>query len=989
MTEVMITIVAPLDPAQLQAAQTAIDALGNPAIHAIAAKLDLLEGDKGVHFMSLHALPSFTQGRAHLLFEFSADGDAARAIKQICTAIEAELSTVFSLATDWRADSLARYLTRHIITTGFGLGQSPGVAHCGTPGMTVGRIRAESDLASSRIAPILAAQDRGMTALARLSDVRQQLAAQLGPDSEFLKPGDAAPAFKAKTIGDVILPALIGFALNFLWPLLALWLLGCVACGFAAVHHMHNATDAWLNFAARHGELDHGRELHLLGWRGTISHAPWLVFLHGAVRGLISGAVMLVIVTVGWGLLLYSRLRAKEESDWISARAPDHATLREIIARENVYAHNHMISLTELKPGWLRTLTTRLTFWAIGTVGPMLYRPGCLGSIGTIHFARWVTIPGTRDFIFVSNYGGSWESYLEDFITLAHDGLTGVWSNTVGFPKTSNLINQGATDGERFKRYARQSMLPTRFWYSAYPDLVTDTIRTNAAIRRGLSGAMTEDDAALWLSRFGSALRPGEKLVTSEIQSLLFGGLGFLPYSSCGLWALPSETAYARAWLKDIAVHIAYNDGRRVRDDERINAIVQLAISAKGLAALGLPDEGLNTFPPAFLDDMTFPGRARILGDLGANAAENWWWGQESADIAVLIYGQNPAAFAALNAEIDAIGRVHGARRMHMIPLQDVDPHSNFEPFGFADGGSQPVIKGTYKGLKDGDPLHVVAPGEFIMGYPDNRDNMPPGPCMHAINDPANMLPLVHPSHDFAHNDVNHLRALGYNGSYLVIRQLEQDVDAFNTYCDAEATRLKSRLAPPFTVSAEFIGAKMVGRWKNGSPLVRAPYSPSQSNPIINENGFELGLEDPEGLRCPFGAHIRRSNPRDSLNPGSEDQIAISNRHRILRVGRKYVPQPGQKPGLLFMCLNGDLERQFEFVQQTWVLGNVISLSCPMSMAGESDPLLGSGATGHNGYTIPSRDGPVKLSPMPRFVTTRGGGYFLLPGKRLIAYLSS
>ena len=76
-------------------------------------------------------------------------------------------------------------------------------------------------------------------------------------------------------------------------------------------------------------------------------------------------------------------------------------------------------------------------------------------------------------------------------------------------------------------------MVPTRFWYSAYPELTTTIIRTNAEIRRGLSGAMTEDEAIRWLALFGSAARPASKLVSSEIQSLVFGGLGFLKFGTC------------------------------------------------------------------------------------------------------------------------------------------------------------------------------------------------------------------------------------------------------------------------------------------------------------------------------------------------------------------------------------------------------------------------------------------------------------------------
>src|SRR4029453_13938250 len=127
--------------------------------------------------------------------------------------------------------------------------------------------------------------------------------------------------------------------------------------------------------------------------------------------------------------------------------------------------------------------TVTFAFWLIAQFVGRFYRAGFLGSIGSIHFARWSMVPRNGDLLFLSNYGGSWESYLEDFITKAHTGLTGVWSNTVGFPRTSNLFQDGATDGERFKRWARRQQIPTGFWYSAYPALTTANIRANAIIR--------------------------------------------------------------------------------------------------------------------------------------------------------------------------------------------------------------------------------------------------------------------------------------------------------------------------------------------------------------------------------------------------------------------------------------------------------------------------------------------------------------------------
>ena len=213
----------------------------------------------------------------------------------------------------------------------------------------------------------------------------------------------------------------------------------------------------------------------------------------------------------------------------------------------------------------------------------------------------------------------------------------------------------------------------------------------------------------------------------------------------------------------------------------------------------------------------------------------------------------------------------------------------------------------------------------------------------------------------------------------------------------------------------------MIGRWPNGSSLVRNPYEPydsapdalthptsrPESNPAgtaaaiapaatvaaakpagvsadVADNDYLFGAEDPQGLRCPYGAHIRRANPRDSLDPGSQDQIDISNRHRILRVGRGYAPKDGQKPGLLFMCLNGDIERQFEFVQQTWLGSETFH-----GLSGERDPIAGNAGDCSAGFTIPTRDGPVRLSPLSRFVTPRGGGYFFLPGKTLLEFLSA
>jgi len=102
-----------------------------------------------------------------------------------------------------------------------------------------------------------------------------------------------------------------------------------------------------------------------------------------------------------------------------------------------------------------------------------------------------------------------------------------------------------------------------------------------------------------------------------------------------------------------------------------------------------------------------------------------------------------------------------------------------------------------------------------------------------------------------------------------------------------------------------------------------------------------------------------------------------------MRVGRFYRPRQGQKKGIFFMCLNGDLERQFEFVQQTWVQGPSFH-----GLVNERDPLIADSG-GQGGYTIPTRTGPMRLEGLRPFVQTRGGGYFFLPGRRLLRYLAT
>ncbi len=1015
--QTLVTICAPISagtpPEDVEAA---LDALGNPALPAIARALD---GTRRVHFASMSVIRG-EQDRAdaskhepsQLLFELVVDGSSGSAIDAIVEAAGEMLLPVFRIACGVRETSdLPAFFEGHNVELVPGFGGmyrllaktapagTTGLNFNGTPGQPVDKILkdvAVEQAVRSSIADFLKANRRsGPTALDMLSATREHLrkkgmdwALYRGAGYELLQ------SRKERSVTEVLTGILVGPVVTVVLLFLSIALL----------------LDVWA-----HG-LPGMAKHSLLGF------IWWLVLavLKAAAYGLLA-TVAAAVVAVPIGLIFYAILRYQENRDEPADIDPELVHVDAIMQRENCpnYLQNHVTAVTPMKPGVFREMTLALSLWGIAQLVTRMYRPGFVIDLGTIHFARWFRLPGSHKLIFFSNYDGSWESYLEDFITKAHAGQTGVWSNGVGFPKTSGLIGGGAEDGARFKRWVRCQQIPTRFWYSGYPLLTTDRIRTNALIHDGLARARTDSDAQAWLDAIGSMPRPPETLETEEIQSLVFSGLGKLRAAEFIRVRFPLQSAGdpCRAWLREISGVdgvIAYGD--RDPDD---NAVV-LGLSAAGLTHLGFTSPGqgrgtseqMSSFPAAFVEDMAT--RSKILGDHGANDPASWEWGNATApvDAALLIYGKDETALAELKARevtrLTAYGLSYACMRMQNLP-QHTPPHTPphthaddapaagagkqtgylTEPFGFRDGVSQPIMRGTRRYRKGVNDIHVVAPGEFILGYPDDRKYYPPTPQVDALDDPMRLLPstpenLPDRFPDLGSEHAAAPRDFGRNGSFLVIRQLEQDSAAFHNFAVKAVTQIATDY-PGMTVKPEWVEAKMVGRWQNGSSLIR--------NPLVAgtkaDNDFWTGVADPQGFCCPYGSHIRRANPRDSLHPGSIDQIDISNRHRIVRVGRPYVEGDagdiaGTVKGLLFMCLNSDIERQFEFVQQTW-----IGAPSFHGLRNEVDPIVApqlpmAEAT----FTIPTPTGPIVLSDLETFIRVRGGGYFFLPSRRALHFLA-
>jgi Dyp-type peroxidase family len=401
-------------------------------------------------------------------------------------------------------------------------------------------------------------------------------------------------------------------------------------------------------------------------------------------------------------------------------------------------------------------------------------------------------------------------------------------------------------------------------------------------------------------------------------------------------------------------------------DTDKPVTTFNIGLTRTGLTALGLPPGSLNTVPLEFLEGMIT--RGPVLGDIGPSDQSLWeplWRGR--IDMWMSINAGSPAALEHIVEVLKRLlSETEGAE---LVGVQDaaaltVDGKPlGTEHFGYADGFSQPnfvggqaaEVPGAGKMGKHGRWQDIEA-GEFILGHRSEAAELPVAPS-----------PPV----------------LAKNGTFLVFRKLEQDVARFRAYV--------AKVGAQYPGGPEKLMAKLVGRWRDGTPLA---LSPDTMNPAValdpsRTNNFTYG-DDPEGLKCPIGSHIRRTNPRDSN--GFEGKLAT--RRRILRRGLPYgtyalegEENDGRERGIIFMALNASIARQFEFVQQQWVnYGNDFK-------QGEArDPLIG-GNEGAGRFVIPGDNARGEetfiCADLPNFVTLRGGGYFFLPSLTALRLLAA
>jgi Dyp-type peroxidase family len=462
--------------------------------------------------------------------------------------------------------------------------------------------------------------------------------------------------------------------------------------------------------------------------------------------------------------------------------------------------------------------------------------------------------------------------------------------------------------------------------------------------------------------------------------------------------------------------------GAETLDDRRIHRAAKSAgrpqTAKKPLVAIAFTYTGLSKTTPgasslpsdAFRQGLA--ARSAYLGDpTGPNDEGNplrWKVGAPGSDLDALIIVAGDTR-PLVDAKVSPLKKKVARAGLKVVYFEsgavrpDLPGH---EHFGFDDGVSQPGIRGRAS-TKANDfitPRHIAKteqPANSLFGYP-GQDLVWPGVLV--LGHPATSPDPVIPGQPSAT-----VPAWSLNGSYLVFRRLRQDVGLFWRTMRLEAKHLSS--LPGFEkMTDEKLASRIVGRWPSGAPVNRVPQQDdpvlgkkalannhfrfdSDESPLALTSGYQdkfpQSKADPAGITCPWAAHIRKVNTRDSASDtGGRDSTYI---RRLLRVGipfgkplknryasRRDDPQHGER-GLLFLSIQGSIEDQFEFLMVRW-MGDPSRPKMPGGhdlLVGQNDALgqkrerrcviFGSGVE------------QARVATDAQWIVPTGGGYFFVP----------
>jgi Dyp-type peroxidase family len=426
-----------------------------------------------------------------------------------------------------------------------------------------------------------------------------------------------------------------------------------------------------------------------------------------------------------------------------------------------------------------------------------------------------------------------------------------------------------------------------------------------------------------------------------------------------------ADTASGREWLNELRPRIAtteqvatfneqFSEARRARggdDPEELKAVwVNLGLSSHGITMLS-PRLGqdLNRFEAFTQGPVT---RAPQLRDRGLSDPSRWVVGgpgQQTIDAVLTIAADDPED---LSVEIDkqrTLATKHGLLAVFEQRGNTLPGHrAGHEHFGFKDGISQPGVRGFHP-VEPSDPderlghpgTEMIQPGEFVIGHLREDGT--------TQAEPAWMI----------------------DGSFQVFRRLQQDVPGWW----AQVTARKHSLPSDDPMKEDLLAAKLVGRWRSGTPLAHAPLRDNRSSRNRErDNDFDYD-DDPDGHKTPRFSHIRKVYPRDERFGDDRRRIM----RRGIPFGLTFDPAAGRghgvdaDRGLLFNVFMSSIEDQFEFLQQTWA--NNPGFQQPEE---GPDPIIGD-ADRPSPVTLRRQDLPERRFDFERFVHTSGAIYLFAP----------
>jgi len=459
-----------------------------------------------------------------------------------------------------------------------------------------------------------------------------------------------------------------------------------------------------------------------------------------------------------------------------------------------------------------------------------------------------------------------------------------------------------------------------------------------------------------------------------DIQGMIVRGYGKL-YKTAYFLLKVNEAAKAKSWLKEISPLIDSADVK-VKAEKTLH----VAFTPSGLNALGMSKKNIAAFPTPFREGMSTENRNRILGDYGDSGPQNWRWGANQSELDILLIFHAPTDDS-LNTFIEEQKKVltHNGGVVLINELKGYLPKDNKEPFGFHDGISQPIIKGSGRPGPEND---IIATGEFLLGYKNEHNQYPFSPLLEENQGNLTLL-----TDDIAGSGK---KDLGKNGTFMVFRQMQQHVDKFWDSMEGKTKNEDGSINEKAKVK---LAAKCIGRWPSGASLVNFPDNDPGGD--LENDDFGYADQDPDGLKCPFGSHLRRNNPRDSFRWYDKEQsLKVTKRHRIIRRGRTYEIPTNDKTkkneiGLQFICFNTNLELQFEFIQHAWSNNNQLrhltnDIDVVIGAPPEKDP---NGKTAQ--FTVQAEPVNEYYEGWERFVTIKGGEYFFFPSISVINFISS